>query len=146
MGLMALATVMVTLARVTNTGEMTLLPLTRIVLAVPAFFFTGIVILLSFLYAGMLVQRDRASGMHGLTGVTPAPDWVFLLSKTLALLKMQALLLLLLLLAGVLLQSYNGYTHLEIGLYLFHLFVLVLPVLAIWTFAAVSVHTLVPNL
>jgi len=147
--LIVLATTMavvLSLARVTNTREVVLLPVTGIVLSIPAFFFTGAIILLTFVYGGMLVHRERATGMNHLIDTSPTPDWVFWLAKLLALLTMQCLLLLTLMTVGVLLQLYNGYYQIEVGLYFFYLFVLTFPTLAIWAFVALFVHTMLPNM
>ncbi|MCB9308221.1 MAG: hypothetical protein H6565_16615 [Lewinellaceae bacterium] len=133
------------LERVTTSGNMVLLPVTRIVLQVPAFFFTGMVILLTFIYTGMLVQRERASRMYPLSDSAAVPGWVFLGSKVLAVAGMQALLLGLLMLAGVLMQAYHGYYRFEFGLYIFQLLVLTFINLITWTLAAVALHTFVSN-
>lgn len=142
MSLAAFTAVLFVLLRVIHTSDMTLLPATRIVLAVPAYFFTGIVILITFVYTGLLVNRERTHGMAQLVGTTPMPGWVFLFAKLLAILMVQALLLLGLMLTGMLIQLFSGYGNLEPGLYLFHLYGLLFPLLAIWALAALFVHTL----
>ncbi|MEM9846814.1 MAG: M1 family aminopeptidase, partial [Bacteroidota bacterium] len=143
--LLGLLAVIFALARVTNTGEMVLLPLTRIMLAIPAFFFSTIIILLTFVYSGMLVHKDRNSEMNQLVDTCPTPNWTIFSAHLLAIIKMQIVLLLVMLLAGIALQIYNGYYHFELGLYLFHLFVLTFLGLLIWAFAAFFVHHLLPN-
>jgi ABC-2 type transport system permease protein len=70
---------------------------------------------------------------------------VLLGSKVLALLQVQVLLLFVMMLCGIGLQLYNGYYHFEIGLYLFHLFVITFPTLLIWAALSVCIHTMVPN-
>ncbi|NCQ58946.1 MAG: hypothetical protein GW794_14095, partial [Flavobacteriales bacterium] len=112
------------LLKVTNAGEMIMLPLTRIMLAVPSFFFVTIIILISFIYSGMLVHRARLSGMEALIDSTPVSNGVLLFSKVIALIKVQYLLLLILMLCGLVLQMANGFFTLEIGQYLFYLFLL----------------------
>ncbi len=134
------------LAKVINFEEMAMLPVTRIVLSVPTFFFTGIAIMITFIYAGMLIQREKTARMNQLVDASPTPNWVLLLSKVLALVKMQALLLMTMLIAGITIQLYNGYYQLELEMYFFHLFVVTFIVLIIWAFTAVLVHTLIPNL
>lgn len=138
--------VLFTLARVINFEEMAMLPVTRIVLSVPAFFFTGIVIMITFIYSGMLMQRERVAGMNQLTDSTPAPNWVLMFSKIVALVKMQAVLLMIMVVAGITIQLYNGYYQLELDMYFFHLFVVTFIVLIIWAFTSVLVHTIIPNL
>ncbi|MCB9266161.1 MAG: hypothetical protein H6558_14115 [Lewinellaceae bacterium] len=121
------------------------LPVTWKMLNVPAFVFLGAVHLLTFLYAGMLVHRARSARCDQLVDSTPAPNWVLLFSKAIALIRMQVVLLLLIMAGGVAVQLYYGYYRLEIGLYIFQLFGLYLPGLVIWAFAALFVQTLFTN-
>lgn len=122
-----------------------LLPATWKMLKVPAFLFSGVIHLLTFLYAGMLVQRARMARMDQLVDASPLPDWALLLSKCLALVKMQIVLLSLIMIGGMAVQALNGYYNFEIGLYLFQLYALYLPGLVIWAFAALFVQTLFTN-
>lgn len=134
------------LLKVTNAGEMIMLPLTRIMLAVPSFFFVTIIILISFIYSGMLVHRARLKGMEALIDSTPVSNGVLLISKVIAIIKVQYLLLLILLLCGLVLQIANGFFTLEIGQYIFYLFLLTGISLIVWAFVSVFVHTVVPSL
>ncbi len=142
---LGIATVVFALLRVTSQAELTLLPVTHLVLGVPTLFFVNIVLLLTFLYSGILVHRERMAGMEPLVDSSPLPNWVFLASKTWAIWYLQLLLLFMLMATGLVMQSVNGYFHFEIGLYLFHLFVLVFVPLAIWAMAALFVQVLMPN-
>lgn len=118
------------------------LPVTWKLLRIPTYLFLGVVHIFTFLYAGMLVHRTRIARMGHLVDIAPVPHWVFLLSQLMALIAMQAILLLLVMIAGVSVQLGHGYYRLEIGLYLFQLFGLYLPGLIIWAFAALFVQTL----
>lgn len=144
--LFAIAALVFALGKVTHGAEMAFLPLSRIMLSVPQFFFSTVIILLTFIYAGMLVHRSGMARMNHLIDVTFTPSWALLGSKVVALWAMQALLLLVMLFCGLGLQVYHAYYHFELGLYLFHLFVLVFPVLMIWAVMAVFIHSLLPNL
>ncbi len=84
-------------------------------------FFSQIMILL---FSGMLIQRARMSNINLLVDATAVPDWVLLLSKALALYKLMLLVFATSLLNAVIYQLYNGFYDLEIGHYLFELFVL----------------------
>jgi len=137
--------VLFAIAKVTNFEDIALLPVTRVVLTIPRVFFTMIMIISTFLYAGMLVHRSRIAKMDQLLDSTPISNGVFLFSKVLALLKMQMILQCLLMLAGIIIQVYNGYYNIEIGLYLFQLYIVAFPVLLIWSFAAVFIQTLFTN-
>lgn len=122
-----------------------LLPVTWLMLAFPVFFFSMVVNLLTFLYAGMLVHRSSISGMNQLVDVTPIPNWVLLFSKLIALVKMQMLLLLLVMLGGILVQTFNGYYNYEIGHYISTLFGLYLPSFIVWALVALWVQSLLRN-
>ncbi|MEZ4887343.1 MAG: M1 family aminopeptidase [Chitinophagales bacterium] len=138
--------ILFTIGKVTNTGELVLLPLTSLMLSVPMFFFSTIIILITFIFSGMLVHRARMSKSHQLIDATSLPNWVFIGSKILAIIQVQFILLMVMLLCGIAIQVYNGFYDFEVGLYLFHLFVLTFPTLIIWTFASIFIHTLFPNL
>lgn len=144
--LMGVLTILFILSKVTNGSDLVLLPITRVMLMVPALFFNGIVILATFIYSGILIHRERLANMAQLSDASAAPEWVVLLSKVLAVVKVQMLLLLILLVAGVIIQAYNGYYRFEIDLYIFHLFGLMLMPLVTWTLASFFIHALFPNI
>lgn len=123
-----------------------LLPTTANMLRMPMFFFSLVLNLLTFLYVGVLMYRGQITRMHALIDVVPQPNWVLLFSRLLAILKVQVLLLTLVMLGGILTQIFNGYSELEIGHYLFELFVLQLIHFAIWACMAMFVHSLFNNL
>ena len=133
------------MSRVTNRADLTFLPLTRIVLSVPMFFFSIVIMLLTFVYAGMLVHRSRMAKINQLIDTTATSNWVFLGSKILALLQVQILLLVVMMVCGIGLQLYNGFYHLEIDLYLYRLFIITFPTLIIWAALSIFIHTIVPN-
>ena len=145
-GVLGISSIAFMLLKITNTGEMVMFPSTRLMLSIPAFSFITIIILVTFIYSGMLVHRSASSGMDGLVDTTPVSNTVLLFSKVLALIKVQYLLLLILMLTGISLQIGNGFFTFELGQYLFHLFVLTAFLLSVWACTAVFVHTIVPNL
>ncbi len=144
-GILGVLSIVFMVLKVTNTGEMVMLPLTRIMLAIPSFFFVTITILLTFIYSGMLVHRSSLSDMKALIDATPVSNGVLLFSKIIAIVKVQYLLLWLLMITGITIQLSNGFFTLEIDQYLFHLLVIFGISLIAWAFASVFVHTLVPN-
>ena len=99
----------------------------------------------TFLYAGMLVNRSKISNINGLEDVTPIPNWSLFLSKFIAIVKMQMLLLAVIMVSGILFQLYKGYFDIEIGLYFKELFGLKLINYVIWAFLALFVQTLIRN-
>lgn len=131
--------------KVTNNSEMTILPVTNIILTIPAFFFTTIIMLLTFIYSGMLVHKDQNSNMNQLVDASPISNFALLTSKVIAIIKMQALLLLIMMLSGIIIQIYNGYYNFEIGLYVFHLFVVQFSGLIIWALVSIFVHSILKN-
>ena len=63
----------------------------------------------------MLVHRAKIARTNHLVDATPIPNWTLLLSKFIALVKMQLVLLSVIMVSGILFQGYNGYFNFEIG-------------------------------
>lgn len=99
----------------------------------------------TFLYAGMLVHRARMNKTNHLIDVTPIPNWVLLVSKLIALLKMQLLLLAVILVSGIIFQTYKGFYNYEIGHYLYELYILNFLNYVVWALLAIFVQTLFKN-
>ena len=104
--------------------------------------FTIAINICTFLYAGMLVHRGRIANMNHLVDVTPTPNWTLFLSKFIALIKMQLVLLAVIMLSGILFQIYKGYFDFEIGHYIKELYGLRLINYVIWAFLALFIQTL----
>ncbi len=121
------------------------LPVTWQMLELPGTFFSLFINILTFLYAGMLIHRSRVTNMDQLVHVTPVPNWTILLSKYMALLKMQMILLSIIMIAGIGVQVFNGYYNFEIGLYLFDLYAISLIHVAIWGLLAIFIHSFFKN-
>ena len=130
---------------VTKSGEMILMPLTKILLMVPAASYTIISMLLIFIYSGLLINRERNARLEQLMDTTSTPFWVYWGSKLLAMVKVVLLLLAVFMGAGMVFQATNGYFHFEPSLYLYHLLIFMGIPLLIWTVAAFFVHTLFDN-
>ena len=120
-------------------------PLTNVMLFIPTFLFSMVISILTFLYAGILIHRSRTAKMNQLVDVTPVSDWSILLSKFIALIKMQMVLLSVIMLVGIFVQSMRGYYNFEIGLYFFDLYIKLLPVFVIWAMLAMFVQSVVSN-
>ncbi|WP_431137457.1 M1 family aminopeptidase [Psychroserpens mesophilus] len=99
----------------------------------------------TFLYAGMLVNRSKIANINHLEDVTPIPNWSLFLSKFIAIVKMQLLLLSVIMISGILFQLYKGYYDIELGLYIKELFGLRLINYIVWAFLALTVQTLIRN-
>lgn len=120
-------------------------PVTREMMQTASGIISGFMIIITFLIAGMLINRSQNTNMNQLVDVTPFPNWSFMLSKFIAIFKMQAFFYIMALILAVGVQIYNDYFKLEIDLYLFQFFAIdYLRVLA-WTVMAFFFHTLIKN-
>lgn len=122
------------------------LPVTWVILGFPVFFFSFLIQILTFLYAGILVHRAKNSHISDLISVTAVPNWVLLFSKFLALVKMQLTLLSLIMIVGIAIQINSNYYHFEIGHYLFDLFAIHLIGFMIWAFLSLFVQSMFSNI
>lgn len=102
-------------------------------------------IMCTFLYSGMLLHRAKAANILQLTDIAPVPNWTLLGSKFLAIVKMQVILLLSTMVAGIGFQLYKGYYDFEIGLYLFGLLGTDVWQFVIWALLAFFIQTVVRN-
>lgn len=121
------------------------LPTTWQMLLVPAGSFSLFINILTFLYSGMLVHRSRTYNVNHLVDVTPIPNWSLLLSKFIALMRMQLVLLFVIFIAGIAFQAYKGYFNFEIGHYLYELYVINFIHFVIWAMLSILIQTLVKN-
>jgi ABC-2 type transport system permease protein len=122
-----------------------ILPVTWQMIKIPTILFSGIIQLLTFLYAGFLLHESRLAGMNALENTSATPNWVFYGAKFLALVIMQGLLLSLIIIGGVTIQWYEGFQNINAGLYLFELYIIKWPGLIIWAIAALFIQNLVKN-
>lgn len=143
--LVGIILVVVLLSQMNPMYETRILPVTWVMLAFPLFFFTLLVNFLTFLYAGILIQRGRNTRMNELLDICPINEGALVFSKWLALVKMQVVLLAVIFGACVGVQAYNGYFQFEIRHYLFDLFGIHLIGFAIWAIAAVFIHSVLLN-
>lgn len=121
------------------------LPVTWVILGFPVFFFSFLIQVLTFLYAGILVHRANHSRFSDLISITAISNWVLLFSKFLAMVKMQILLLSLIVFTGIAVQINSGYYNFEIGHYLFDLFAIHLIGFIIWALASLFIQTTIRN-
>lgn len=105
-------------------------------------FFLNIMIML---FAGMLIQRSRQTNMFLLIEATAVPNWVLLLSKAIALLKLVFLVMAVCMLNGILYQAYKGYFNFEIGHYIYELFLLTPLKLIYIILFSLFIHSLFKN-
>jgi len=105
-------------------------------------FYAIFLLIVTTFYAAQLVWRERDARTAQLFDALPVPGWLAPLSKTLALVGIQALLLLLAMLCTMLSQVVRGYFALETGLYLRTLFTILLPQFALLAVVSVAVMAL----
>ena len=120
-------------------------PTTWQMLLIPGGTFGLFINIVTFLFAGILIHRGATTRMSHLIDSTPVPNWVLLTSKFIALIKMQLVLLFVILLAGVLYQTYSGFYDFEFGHYIKELLGLKLINYVIWALLAVLIQTLFKN-
>ena len=89
--------------------------------------------LLTFLYTGMILQRDHTTGMASLIHSTPTKTWVIFGAKLGAISLMQIILLSTIIIMGIIIQSVQGYYNFEIGLYIKELYGIQFIGLFIWS-------------
>nr|AUN35551.1 putative membrane protein [uncultured bacterium] len=118
-------------------------PVTYQVIDVSAGSFALFTLIITAFYAGELVWRERDARMAQIADSLPQPTWLPFLAKLFTLMGVQAVLQVIVMVCGILIQLFNGYFRIELGQYLFSLFVIQLP--AYWMVAALAlmIHSLV---
>jgi hypothetical protein len=117
-------------------------PVTYMVLELIRDVFALFLLIVTTFYAGEMVWREREARMALMLDALPVPSWLPLAAKTLALVGLQAVLLLVAMVCGMLIQLFRGYFALEPGLYLFTLFVVLLPKYALVAALAVALQAI----
>lgn len=120
-------------------------PLTYKVLDVVGGLFSLFILIVTAIYAGELVWRERDTRIEDITDSMPAPTWLGFLAKLFALFVLQAVLMLVVLVCSIGVQLGHGFTRIELPHYLFELMVLQLPGFFLIAVLALTVHTLVNN-
>ncbi|GGC91559.1 ABC transporter permease/M1 family aminopeptidase [Undibacterium terreum] len=129
-----------------NVGKMfgtTTYPVTYAVLQLLGGSFGLFILIITTFYAGELVWRERDARISQLLDALPVPNWLPLLSKLFALISLQAILLFIVMLCGMLIQLFQGFTHLQAGLYLKDLFIVHLPEYALVAVLAISLQVVI---
>jgi ABC-2 type transport system permease protein len=118
-------------------------PVTYQVLDFTSGSFALFVVVITAFYSGELVWRERDARMAQISDSLPAPTWLSFTAKLLTIMAVQAVLQVVVLVCGVLIQLTSGYTHLELGQYLHRLFAMQL--LDYWMLAALAltIHAVV---
>jgi hypothetical protein len=120
-------------------------PLTYKVLDVVSGLFGLFVLIVTAVYTGELVWRERDARMDDIGDSMPAPTWLAFLAKFLAVLALQALLLAVVMVCSIAVQLLHGFTRIELGHYVVELFVLQFSGYLLIAVLAFVVHTAVNN-
>lgn len=90
-------------------------------------------IILIVFYGGEIIWKERDIRMNQIFDAMPIPGFVVMIGKFLGMLVVYVLLLLLLILTGVLIQTFKGYYQYELGVYFSTLFTETLSFLIVYT-------------
>ena len=89
--------------------------------------FSLFMLVVTTFYAGEMVWREREHRMAQMLDAMPVPNWLPLLGKLFGLFGVQAVLLLIVMVCGMLIQLFKGYFNLQPGLWFEGLFLVALP-------------------
>ncbi len=120
-------------------------PITYKVLDVVGGLFGAFVLIVTAIYTGELVWREREARMDDIGDSMPAPTWLPFGAKFLAILGLQLTLLLVVMICSIGVQLAHGFFRIDLGEYLFELFVLQFSGYVLSAVLALTVHTLVNN-
>jgi ABC-2 type transport system permease protein len=118
-------------------------PVTYQVLDFASGSFALFMLIITAFYAGELVWRERDARIALIADSQPAPTWLGFIAKLVTLLAVQALLQLVVLACGLLIQAFSGYTKFELGQYLYRLYAMQLPDYWMIAALALAVHSVV---
>jgi aminopeptidase N len=102
-----------------STADTTIYPVTRVMAQALTGSFSIIPVVIATYYAGELVWRDREKRLHEIVDSTPAPDWTFVTPKVLALTLVLAASIAIGVAAGVLTQTFKGFTDFRLDEYFY---------------------------
>ncbi|MEK7284014.1 MAG: ABC transporter permease subunit, partial [Acidobacteriota bacterium] len=120
-------------------------PVTNLMLRAIGGSFALFVFLVLTFYSGELVWRERNLRMSEMLDALPVRTWVGWASKLCALAGVLATMLVVVLLAGLGIQAFSGYTHFETPLYLKGLFLVAMPQFLFYAALCLFVQVLVDN-
>lgn len=106
---------------------------------------SGFMVIMTFLFSGMLVNRAKISNMDHLVNVTPFPNWAFTFSKFLAMVWVQISLYIMIILLAIGVQIFQGYYKFEIDHYLFSAFGVSYLSVLVWTALSFFTHQIFKN-
>ena len=120
-------------------------PTTANMLLFSGFTFRMFIVLLTFVYTGMIMNRRTDNDIYQLEDVSSTKNVSFLISKFISISLMQMVLLALPVLAAVVYQITQSYYNFEPTLYLFDTYALRFIGLIPWTLLAIFIYAIIPN-
>lgn len=117
-------------------------PTTYQVLGIIGNFNLFFIILIVF-YTGELIWRERDVKINQIHDALPMPDFVGMVSKFLGFMALHVVMLMILMIAGIIIQATKGYFNFEIGVYLKTLFSDTLIFLTLFTLLTFFIHVIV---
>ncbi|MBL7976600.1 MAG: ABC transporter permease, partial [Candidatus Kapabacteria bacterium] len=105
--------------------------------------FTLYSIILSTLYAGELIWKERGIKLSQTFDALPVPVWVGLAGKLTALTVVNGILTVILIVGGMITQLFQGYTSFELTQYLQYLVLIALPSYLLLNILTLCIHVLV---
>ena len=120
-------------------------PVTGLILSAIEGGFLFFVLIIVVYYAGELVYRERTARVADLVDATPAASGALILAKVVALWAIVAMLLLVVMLGGMVMQALQGFTNVEPLLYLKGLFLVAAPSFALMAVLAVALAVFAGN-
>jgi aminopeptidase N len=93
-------------------------PVSRVMMDALRGVFPAVTLIIATYYAGELVWREKERRTHEIIDASPAPDWMFVLPKTLAISIVTLTTLLIGVVVSIVTQAIRGYDHFQIVDYL----------------------------
>ena len=125
--------------------ETTVFPVTYEIVESLGGTFMLFMVIITIMFSGELVWKSRDFRMSNIIDSLPVPNWVFYASKIAGLIFMQVLLLAVIMVCGIIVQLFKGYTNFELLLYIKYLLGFRLIDLVLLAVLAVFIQTLVSN-
>jgi ABC-2 type transport system permease protein len=102
-------------------------------------------IIITVLYTGELVWKERAVKLNLIIDAMPMPDFIQLVSKFVGLILVYCVLLFGLIVCGVIIQASYGYYKFELGIYFGSLYTETLAFLVLYTLLSIFIQVMVNN-
>lgn len=121
------------------------LPVTSQVIVFLSGTFNIFTIILTIIFSGELIWQSRDVRMNLILDALPVPNWVFYTSKLIALMFMQAILMSVIIVAGVLIQASKGFMDIDLLLYFKYLYGFIIIDFWLMAILGITIQILVNN-